>query len=208
MPIGKIYSAPSIQFTPVLNAGLKWEELDRRDQDGFRGLGEKIKLPIGYRLYKFTEARYDMKPTGRVTPWWSPFDRFRFDTGLQARLQAARHEAVDPAAKTRAVAAVRKNWNQLTHILTARLLKEVYCFWGECGWQPFEGGADIETYRRFDAVMKELARGAPHQTIDHKVHGFMGGASQFLIPGLIRNTHIARGVFVPVANVIAGLQIF
>ena len=134
MPIGKLYQAPQISFTPVLNAGLNWDQLEQCDRDAFHGIGQQVKLRAGFRLYKFTAG--DIESRFGVTPWWSPLAPYLWDSGLENRLKLAQHLGANPADVTRVVAAVRTNWNALTHILTAILLTEVYGFWGQVGWQP------------------------------------------------------------------------
>ena len=201
MPIGTLYQAPQIHFTPVLNAGLNWEQLEQSDRDAFRGIGQKVILRAGFRLYKFTAA--DIESRFGVTPWWSPLGSYLWDAGLESRLKLARHLGETPEDFTRVVAAVRTNWNALTHILTAILLKDVYGFWGQIGWQPKFGDQTLEHMRSFDKVLEELTGRSPQRI------GLPGGGSQFFIPNLTRNEHIRRGVRVPVADAIAGtVQIF
>jgi hypothetical protein len=200
MPIGKLYQPPPVQFTPVLNAGLTWQQLGADDRDAFVSAGEKVKLPAGFRFYKFTQ--YDMKTAGGVTAWWSPLERYRFDEGLQHRLQSARRTGSDPAEITRVLAAVRTNWNKLTYVLTAVLIKDVYGFWGQAGWQPKFGEQPLAHMRSFDTVLAQLS-GRPPQRL-----GLGGGAGQFFIPNLERNVHVRRGVFMPVTSLLAGSTIF
>ena len=68
--IGTVYQAAKIEFTAVLNAGLKWDDLERTVRDAFCGQVSLVKLRAGFRLYKFTQ--YDLRSAGGVTPWWSP----------------------------------------------------------------------------------------------------------------------------------------
>ncbi len=196
MPIGKLYQAPQISFTPVLNAGLNWEQLEQSDRDAFNGIGQLVKLRAGFRLYKFTGG--DIESRFGVTPWWSPFASYRWDSGLENRLKLAQHLGANPADVTRVVAAVRTNWNALTHILTAILLRDVYGFWGQVGWQPKFGDQTLEHMRSFDKVLEELTGRKPQRV------GLLGGSSQFFIPNLKRNEQIQRGVRVPVTDAITG----
>jgi hypothetical protein len=201
MPIGKLYQAPQISFTPVLNAGLNWNQLEQSDRDAFKGIGQKVKLRAGFRLYKFTSG--DIESRSGVTPWWSPLGPFQWDSGLENRLRLAQQLGANPADLTRVVAAVRTNWNALTHILTAILRVDVYGFWGQIGWQPKFGDQTLEHMRSFDKVLEELTGRKPQRIL------LPGGGSQFFIPNLKRNEQIQRGVRVPVADAIAGrVQIF
>ncbi len=202
MPIGRLYEAPSIRFTPVLNAGLKWEQLQQADRDSFDGVAQKVKLPAGLRLYKFTQ--WDIESRSGVTPYWSPVERYQWDEGLQNRLRLAQQQGMSPDDYTRIVAAVRTNWNALTNILTAFLIKDVYAFWGAIGWQPKFGEQTLEHMRSFDRVLEELTAKVTGTARTPQRITLPGGASQFFIPNLRRNEHIRRGVRVPVAELIAG----
>lgn len=194
--IGNVYHPPKIEFTPVLNAGLRWEDVETGVHDAFRGQVKLVKLRAGFRLYKFTQ--FDLRPAGAVTPWWSPFGQFAQDPGLEERLREAASLGKDPADRARVLLAVRKDWNSLTHILTAKLLKDVYGFWGRTGWQPRFGVQSVEHMRRFDQVLGQLTGSAPIRL------GLDGGAGQFFIPNLIRNEHLRRGVWVSVEQLLSG----
>lgn len=202
MPIGRLYEAPVIKFTPVLNADLRWETLDQQDRDSFSGLAEKVKLPAGFRLYKFTQWDFDSRYA--VTPYWSPIERYQWDEGLQSRLRRAQQMGMSPAEYTRTIAAVRTNWNELTKVLTAYLLKDVYAFWGRIGAQPKFGEQTLEHMRSFDNVLAELTERFTGTARMPQRITLPGGAGQCFIPNLKRNEHIGRGVLVPVADVIAG----
>lgn len=208
MPIGRLYEAPSIHFTPVLNAGLKFEELDHADQDSFTGLVEKVKLPAGFRLYKFTE--YDIQSAHGVTPYWSPVERYQgryqTDEGLHERLRQAQQQGLSPADYARVVAAVRTNWNNLTNILTAFLLKDVYAFWGAISAQPKFGDQPLEHMRKFDKVLAELLQKFEGTARMPQRITLPGGAGQFFIPHLECRVHIQRSRRVPVADVISGRE--
>lgn len=196
MPIGKLYEPPAVKFTPVLNAGLKREDLRQPDRDAFKRPGKKVKLPAGFRLYKFTQGEIS-SPYG-VTPWWSPVKAYEWDPGLAARLHLADHLGTDAVDLTRVVAAVRTNWNLLTFLLTSVLLKDLYCFWGQGGWQPREGNETLEELRRTgtETIQPDGKR---------KVRkGLPGNASQFFMPNMQLNVHIKRDARVSVADLKAG----
>ena len=226
MPIGKVYQAPSIHFTPVVNAGLKWEKLDKDVRDTFFGDGQKVKLKAGFRLYKFTdkpfwwkgsvEQKWQRQDSGGwrleqvetrpgVTPWWSPFDPYQLDPGLRARLNEAQVLKVDAAELTRVKAAVRTNWNALTRICVTILMKDVYGFWGKCGSQPKFGDQSKAHMEKFDKVLDELRAkfaGGPVPTPTRI--GLEGGAGQFYIPNLEVYEHIQPRCEASVDDVMAG----
>jgi hypothetical protein len=224
MPIGKVYEAPPIHFTPVLNAGLNWDQLDRDVRDAFSGIAQKVKLGTGFRLYKFTanpfswqgrvEPKWQRKEGGGwqreevetkagVTPWWSPFDLYQWDPGLRARINEANELSVDPVELTRAKAAVRTNWNALTRICATVLVKDVYGFWGACGWQPKFGDQSLEHMRSFDKVLDELRSKFGDRGPRPPRIGLAGGAGQFYIPNLQLYEHIRSLWEAPVDDVVA-----
>jgi hypothetical protein len=183
MPIGRVYQAPPIQ---PLNAGLDWNQLGPDHRDAFRGVGQKVKLEARFRLYKFTAWDITNR-AGKVTEWWSPLEPYQWDPGLRARLNLAEHLGGDAADLTRVMCAVRTNWNALTHVLTATLLKPVYGFWGQVGWQPRDGDEKVGNVRILD-----------------RAGGLPGFASQFYIPNLKLGEHIKQDKKEPVADVMAG----
>jgi hypothetical protein len=195
------YRPPQINFgrSTVLNASLTWQQLKEDDRDAFTGVGEKVLLKAGFRLYKFTQGDIAPPAGGKATPWWSAMDGFKTDTGLQDRLKFARDLGLNPADLTRIVAAVRTNWNALTNILTAFLVKDVWAFWGPCSPQPKFGDQSLAHMRKFDNVLEELTGSQPQRIT------LPGGAGQFFIPGMQRNVEVRRGVRVPVSQVIAGM---
>jgi hypothetical protein len=207
-----------------LNENLKWERLEPEVRDAFEGgRAEKVQLKSGFRLYKFTHG--DLCPrektadghsgkllVDKVTPWWSPFFSYNGneglhgpflphhgDYGLQGRVQFCRQTGNCPVELTRHSAAVRTNWNNLTHVLTAYLTDDVWAFWGRASAQPKFGDQTIDHMRSFDDVLAELSGRQPDRIT------LPGGASQFYIPNLIRGDsatkppgHIIRGVRMPV----------
>ncbi len=184
-----------------LNADLKWDNQPREVRDAFdKGNAEKVMLNAGFKLYKFThgdisfvdpQTSVDSK---KVTPWWSPFSPYKKDTGLHARLRRARDTDTCPVRLTRQLTAVRNNWNNMTHLLTAFLDQRVnvWAFWGYASGQVVEGHQTIEHMERFDMVLTQLMSG---RLPERKM--LPGGAGQFYIPNLIRNEHIWKAARVP-----------
>jgi hypothetical protein len=200
----KAYVAPKIDWSPrtILNADAKWgpggtveaEVLHAFD----RGLATKVLIPAGTALYKFTD--WDMlSDTHGVTPWWSPRKPYRWDPGLDFRLDLAKQAKQHPSELTRQVAAVRTNWNGLANILTASLARDVWGFWGRVGWQPKFGNFPLEHMVKFDKVLTELMKGKEPNRI-----GLPGMGGQFYIPGMRLHTHICRRKFVNVDQIVSG----
>lgn len=169
---------PGRMLAPLteLNFDLVWHQMPPHVKEAFVGAPQKVKLMPGFTLYKFTEY-YIANRQGRITEWWSPVQAYGNDPGLAARINLARHLGASPAELTRVVAAVKENWNALTHVLQARLVKPVYGFWGQCAPQV----------RRDGGQQARPGSVAPAAQIGGKVvrtKRLPGQAWQFYIPNL------------------------
>ena len=182
----------------ILNADLKWEQVDSAARDAFRAGAEKVQLRAGFHLYKFTDEHGFIEPGARVSPWWSPQEAFHDDPGMNERLHLAQVLHVSPAELARVVAAVRANWNAMTRLVTVSLLKDVWAFWGKAGWQPRSGNESIARLRDFDGLVEKFEGVKPHRA------GFPGTVGQFYIPGLIGGEHVAELAFVTVEELMKG----
>ncbi|HLN56823.1 MAG TPA: hypothetical protein VK207_12555 [Bacteroidales bacterium] len=185
MSIGKIPS----QITE-LNFNIVWAQVDRNSRSAFIGIPKKVKLPVNFMLYKFT----DRPVTGdRISAWWSPVTPYDSDPGLLSILNLARHLGASPADLTRVMAAVKENWNALTHLLEARLLMPVYGFWGQCSMQ-----------KRIDegeSAKPGIPRPAPRMDLSFRPTGNLPGYSwQLYIPNLTHR-HIKQTSFRPVEKI-------
>ena len=129
MTIGKI--PPPLT---ELNFNVVWNQVPQDVKKAFLGIPQKVKIAPGFMLYKFTEF-FIANRQGKITEWWSPVYPYGIDPGLAARIHLAKHLGASPADLARVVAAVKENWNALTHLLQARLLMPVYGFWGQCAVQ-------------------------------------------------------------------------
>ena len=173
MAIGKIVSSQV-----ELNFNLVWNQMPASARQAFTGVSEKVKLPSGFALYKFTEFRI-ANHEGKITEWWNPVAPYGNDAGLAARMALARHLGAIPADLTRVVAAVREDWNALTHVLQANLLKPVYAFWGQCSMQRRLKDGETRRPGIAGAPTRNLpgVSGAPSRNLP-------GYAWQFYIPNL------------------------
>ncbi|WP_137939602.1 hypothetical protein [Chitinivorax sp. B] len=171
MAIGKI--SPTLT---ELNYDMVWNKMSNDVKGAFIGTPQKVKLPAGFRLYKFTEF-YIANRQGKVTEWWSPVNPYDMDPGLAARISLAKHLGANPSDLTRVMAAVKENWNALTFVLQAELQKPVYAFWGQCAMQ-----------RRRDANSQTRAGIPPAQARTDmpmvKTINLPGYAWQFYCPAL------------------------
>jgi hypothetical protein len=177
MPIGKIPTSLA-----ELNHNIVWNQMSADAKGAFIGTPEKVKLPAGFKLYKFTEF-FITNRAGKFTEWWSPVEPYGIDAGLTQRLALAHLLRVNAADLTRVVAAVKENWNALTYILQAEITEPVYGFWGQCSVQ-----------RRLDPA----ANARPGTIAGPRTANLPGYAWQFYIPNLTAK-HIREVSRIPVA---------
>ncbi|CAN7529956.1 hypothetical protein LJR030_005417 [Rhizobium sp. LjRoot30] len=146
----RLYNAPSVAKDGIRNANTEFENLPQFVKDAFltgmKNFGvydnapikvpvQKVRLPKGFELYKFTE--YWLKnQKGEITPWWSPLEDFGNDPGLEARKRLAKALGTTASELSGVYAAVREDWNAGTFILRAKLKRDVYAFFGQCAMQP------------------------------------------------------------------------
>ena len=126
MAIGKVGGAEA-----GLNFNLVWGQMPKDVTGAFIGTPKKVKLEPGFALCKFTEY-FIANRAGKITEWWNPVQGYGIDPGLASRQNLARVLGANPSDLVRVTSAVKENWNALTFILQARLLKPVYGFWGQC----------------------------------------------------------------------------
>jgi hypothetical protein len=130
---------------------------------------------------------------------------FKWDAGLQARINSTNVQEL--MREIRRASAVRDHWNDMTHILTADLLKPVYGFFGKIGWQPRWTDVTIEHMTSFEGVLKDIAKRNPTQEAQREVQRarftYGGGASQIFIDKLT-DAHIKRRDKVSLNDVISG----
>jgi hypothetical protein len=122
---------------PPLNDKLLWRQVPAADRSSFRhGQAQKVLLPSGYALFKFSQ--WDLvKPDGTVTPWWfSVTPHWPQELGMDRLVRRAANVGATPAEYARAVAAV--NRNAMTQLLRARLCVAAHGFVGPCSGQPLD----------------------------------------------------------------------
>jgi len=178
MPIGKI-TPPLTE----LNFNIVWNQMPQNVRNAFVRVPQKVKLGPGFLLYKFTEF-FITNWEGKITEWWSPVYPYGIDPGLSARIRLAKQLGVPPADLTRVVAAVKENWNALTHVLEARLLMPVYGFWGQCATQTRK---DLREPPRPGVTARPVRADMPRV----RTSNLPGYAWQFYIPNLT-DAHIQQ----------------
>jgi len=169
----------------TLNKTYEIDKLPQWVKDAFAGHIERVELPDRTRLYKISSHYLqvpdpDGEPSGKATPWWKPRDEFKLDLGLDSFLHLASHLRTSPGDLNRVTSAVRRPWNNLTHIITAQLTKPVFAFFGRVGWQPRNGNLPLAEIRRLDGTGLSRRFRA----------GYPGGGYQFYIPGMLAFVHI------------------
>ena len=159
----------------ILNQLETWSGCGQSVHDAFKGDAEKIELRAGFRIYKFNA--YDrLLPPGKpessvITPWWSPYEAFAWDAGLENRRKTAL--AMGGASLrelSRIVVAVREDWSSLRYLVTARLAAPSYAFFGSVAPQ-----ARITPGASSRRMSDERQARAPK---------LVGSGSQFYIPNL------------------------
>ena len=181
----KVYAAPHLG---ALNTNVDFTKLPQWVKDAFSGPIQRVKLEAGTRLYKISSHYLEVPnektgaPCGIATPWWKPRDEYPensgVDSGLDSFLGLARRLNTSAGDLSRVTSAVRRPWNNLTHIITARLSKQVYGVFGRTGWQPKDGTLSLARIAELDGTG---ARGRS---------GYPGGGYQFYIPNMKVHFHI------------------
>ena len=165
-----------------LNQLETWAGTEGWVHQAFKGPAEKVQLREGFRIYKFT-AYPSLLPPGRpewskITPWWSPYEAYDWDAGLENRRKTAL--AMGGASLkelSRIVVAVREDWSSLRYLIAARLTKPVYAFFGTVAPQA-----------RIGAGAKSMLR--PNERPLRGGGKLVGLGSQFYIPNM-RMDHLA-----------------
>jgi hypothetical protein len=187
------YAAPAKSET--LNQGTFLKHVPQWAKDAFTGTIERVKLPAETRLYKISSHHLEVPaengaPAGDATPWWKPRDPFgQADLGLEDFLHFAHVLHTDAGDYSRVTSAVRRQWNGLAFLITARLCRDVFGFFGKIGWQPRNGGLSLAEIERLDGA-------GPRRRL-----GFPGGGYQFYIPNMKAFNHITEVQRVSVTDV-------
>jgi hypothetical protein len=150
--------------------------------------GQKVQLHAGVRLSKLSDFS-SLAPPGSSTlsPWWSPYDAYRYDGGFENRVKLAAKLGVSIRELSRYFVAVKENWNSLRYLLIIRLRVPAYAFFGGVKGQPridlipthgphtAEGGAPTPAPAQSKVLPgEEKGRGI----------ALVGGAGQFYVPNL------------------------
>lgn len=173
----------------ILNQDLTWDDAEQWLKDTFKGDGELKQLDAGMKIYKFND-RQDLfvRSGGSVTEFWSPYDPYEWDGGLENRASVA--GAMGGATLkelSRIVVAVCENWNSLDYLITATLKEPVNCLFGAVA--PQVRYQAVGKNRKGKTVFQPSKRspderqgiGGGNKTIGGKL---VGSASQLVIPNL------------------------
>jgi hypothetical protein len=100
-----------------------------------------VRLDTGFQLYKITvcstAANGEVQLSEWISPWWCAMKPYQEDTeGALGRYYDASDNDVDMSVMTRFMAAVRIDWNEMSHMLQVKLTRPVKGFWGKFAPQP------------------------------------------------------------------------
>ncbi len=127
-----------------LNASLHFLGLTQEEQQSFYPSPPPIlwKFETGFRLYKWTDYLMINPKTGRITSYWSPWYGFKIgDREIPGFKELRmRYRNIDggvgrPQEFARARNAVTEQWNGMSSILHAELVRPVWGFVGLSGGQ-------------------------------------------------------------------------
>jgi hypothetical protein len=122
-----------------LNDSLRFEDADRSVREAFTRTPEKIRLPLGTRLCKWTTPA--LVDAYRLSPWWSFVESTRLPSGALAegfRVSEERAKRLGRSHRdfARVRAAVSEQFgNPMTHLLVISLNEAVWGFVGQAGGQ-------------------------------------------------------------------------
>lgn len=119
----------------ILNQLEEWRGQGASVHAAFKGPAEKVRFRAGMRIYKFNGYPTLLPPGApewsRITPWWSPYEAYEWDAGLENRRKVALSMGGATLKElSRIVVAVKENWSSLDHLVDARLARPVHAFFG------------------------------------------------------------------------------
>lgn len=174
----------------LINQNLTWEEAGGYDsetneppepgggsghyiREAFKnGTAKKVQLTTKIKLYKFNnDDKLSVSKTGKVSPWWSPYNAYEWDAGWEERKKLAAHLKVNIRELGRVTSAVKENWSSLSHILVINLIAGAYGYFG--------GFAQM---CRIDQEM--ASKRDPKIEAKGDTKNLPGGGTQFYIPHL------------------------
>lgn len=188
--------------TTIKNQDIQWTTFDPDPYSGqtraqvheafTHKRAEKRLLPAGMkicRLHAYGGLAPGMAEFSVLTPWWSPYDEYDYDAGIENRQKMAANLGVSTRELSRIVMAVKEDWNSLAYLWVTSLKVSVFAFFGGVAGQ--------------DRIGKNASTQQPNKSYrDTKVEkssgskGLTGGNSQFYIPKL-RLSDISSSQFIP-----------
>ncbi|HEX5127434.1 MAG TPA: hypothetical protein VFW00_11890 [Rhodocyclaceae bacterium] len=138
-------------------------------------------LPAGLkicRLHAYSNIAPGTTEASIITSWWSPYDPYDWDAGIEERMKLAGHFGVTTRELSRIVMAVKEDWNSLAYLWVATLVSPINVFFGIVAGQArmSEGGVSKRGGGEASSGSKNLA----------------GNNAQFFVPnfafGDIRNS--------------------
>ncbi|MDQ8021120.1 MAG: hypothetical protein REI94_04730 [Moraxellaceae bacterium] len=162
------------------NADLNWGTLNPVGQTkdevhrAFKYSKAELRLiPAGRkicRLHGYSGLAPGMNNDSLLTAWWSPYDAYDWDAGIEQRFKMAANLRVSVRELSRVVMAVREDWNSLAYLWVATLPEPINVFFGIVAGQ--ERGSITESKR--DGAVEKSSGSAR----------LAGNNAQFYIPNL------------------------
>jgi hypothetical protein len=158
-----------------LNEKLQWEALPVDVQNAFQtriSKPEKVLLEPGMVIYKLNDFN-TLHPVGNkaISPWWSPYQEYRHDSGFENRVKIAEASGVSIQEWIRLTSAIKENWNSLKYLLVVELKVPVYGFFSGFSSMP-----------RLD--VKQQSKRLDFERASSISQSLPGGSTQFYIPNL------------------------
>jgi hypothetical protein len=167
------------------NADLTWSKFNSGGQTvdevhaAFKHRKAEIRcLPAGLkicRLHAYNSLAPGTKDDTPITAWWSPYDPYDWDAGIEQRFKLAQHFNVSMRELSRIVMAVGEGWNSLAYLWVATLTSPINVFFGIVAGQARNIGVTDTNASKVDRT-KEASG---------KTKNLAGNNAQFFIPNLL-----------------------
>lgn len=165
------------------NAAINWTNFESGPQTvsevqaAFKYRKAEVRtLPAGLkicRLHAYSGLQDGLNSASPVTAWWSPYDAYDWDAGMEERMKLAANLGVSTRELSRVVMAVKEDWNSLAYLWVATLTCSINAFYGLVAGQDRFSSSTAQSKR--DAS-KEQSSGSAK---------LAGNNSQFFIPSFV-----------------------
>ena len=139
------------------NATISWTNFDSGRQTvdevhaAFKHRQAQVRcLPAGLkicRLHAYSGLAPDTTATSAIPSWWSPYEPYDWDAGIEERMKLAGRFGVSTRELSRIVMAVKEDWNSLAYLWVATLSTSINAFFGIVAGQDRFSSKDSTSYR-------------------------------------------------------------